>query len=436
MVTYGDVREWNPDRLEHAGHAVRTQRHRLLSLEEELSRSGPPPGWRGVAARRATGRLELLTRRATDIATRAGRVQRALYLASDKVRTLKHVIAETEAQAAMRRFTIMRDGTVVDQAPASASLPSEEAAVWDLQQHREQVRAELAHTVARITARANEIDRDLALTLTASTGHGDADSGSSYPDTGLVDTTQDGHYRIGAPETPHVPRDDDFAYDSERPRPDDHASRAKWLAVLRGAQLLRPDLADATAFYEHYWGNTGEPREFDYEKAYIEDSGIRGGVDAEIIRARAAVEELISAGHTNFQVTGQATVVAAGHYPVTENWQKTVGGYHVWSSAEVRVEDSTVTMRITVNAEDRYNFNRGETDLATGAPDNENGRFTELGWAQPFDTHGELTRTIAWELGDLDNAEIPVPTGADSDREPPRGDRERGPTPDNPREWR
>jgi uncharacterized protein len=35
-----------------------------------------------------------------------------------------------------------------------------------------------------------------------------------------------------------------------------------------------------------------------------------------------------------------------------------------------------------------------------------------------------------------DNAEVSVLAGAESGREPPRGDRMRGATPDNPREWR
>lgn len=60
-----------------------------------------------------------------------------------------------------------------------------------------------------------------------------------------------------------------------------------------------------------------------------------------------------------------------------------------------------VTMEITVRGEDRYNFNGGQNDIVTGAPDNENGRFTEIGWAKPFDTHGSLTRTVTWQLGDV-----------------------------------
>ncbi|GAA3669407.1 hypothetical protein GCM10022267_65140 [Lentzea roselyniae] len=34
-------------------------------------------------------------------------------------------------------------------------------------------------------------------------------------------------------------------------------------------------MPDGTEMYEHYWKNTGEPKEFDYEKAYRDDSGTR-----------------------------------------------------------------------------------------------------------------------------------------------------------------
>ncbi len=243
--------------------------------------------------------------------------------------------------------------------------------------------------------------------------------------------TKHGHYKIGNPEKPHIKFDEDFKYDSKDPNLGDHLSKAKWLAILRGAQIAGA-LPDGTAMYDHYWQNTGEPKKFNYEKAYKEDGGVRAGVDREIARAQIAAEELIRAGNTDFSMTGQASGVPKKYYPKTENWQKTIGDYQVWSHGRVHVEGNTVTMEITVNGEDRWNFNRGARDIGSGAADNENGRFTEIGWAKPFDTHGSLTRTVTWQLGEVPDTTPPV---GDSDE--PRGrDRDRGPTPDNPRERR
>ena len=39
-----------------------------------------------------------------------------------------------------------------------------------------------------------------------------------------------------------------------------------------------------------------------------------------------------------------------------------------------------------------YNFNPGKSDIVSGTPDDENGRFSELGWAKEFRTYGALTK--------------------------------------------
>ncbi|WP_186446970.1 EspA/EspE family type VII secretion system effector [Mycolicibacterium porcinum] len=222
---------------------------------------------------------------------------------------------------------------------------------------------------------------------------------------------------IGPPTKPDISWDEDFEYNSAEPGWKDYLKRAEWEAKLAGGRLLRADLDDATQMYRHYWDNDGKPIEFDYEEAYREDPGIRANVDDQISRAQRGAEELIRAGNTSFSMTGDATQTT--NYPTTENWQKAVGGYQQWSSADVKVEGNRVTMTVTVHAEDHYNFNRGQADIGTGASDNENGRFTELGWAKPFDSHGEVTRTVSWELGSAP----PVDQGGQPQFNPGREDR-------------
>lgn len=224
---------------------------------------------------------------------------------------------------------------------------------------------------------------------------------------------------VGPPTRPDIEWDDDFEYDSASPGLTDHLARAKWLAMLRGGQLLKPELDDATQMYRHYWSNTGDDIRFDYEEAYLEDDGVRAAIDAEIERARRGAEQLVLGGNREFSMTGDAR--ATDHYPTSENWQKTIGGHQTWSSADVRVDGDRVTMEITVHGEDYYNFNRGQSDIASGASDDENGRFTEVGWARPFHSSGEVTRTVTWTLGedDLDTGDAGSP-----DRNPGREDRE------------
>ncbi len=201
--------------------------------------------------------------------------------------------------------------------------------------------------------------------------------------------------------------------------PKDFVAWTRWGAMLRGASVVRPDLDDSLRLYAHYRAGSGDPVTVDYEEGYREDSGIRDVVHDEIATARAAAERIHQeTGQTSFSITGGAT--SAGTYPVEENWQKTLGGHTVWGSGDVMVEGDRATMTVTVHAEDRYNFNRGESDIATGEPDDENGRFAELGWARSFDVQGELTRTVSW---DLHSDESPSIVGGTPKRDPGGEDR-------------
>lgn len=206
-------------------------------------------------------------------------------------------------------------------------------------------------------------------------------------------------YSLGEPKVPELRHEDDFVYNSATGSFEDWKSMQNWKTKLLGAEYLRPDLDDATAMYRHYWDNNGEKLKFDYDEAYREDSGIRKSVDSEIGRAVAAADSIARTGRAGFKLTGESRAVDGTYYPATENWQKTVGAHRIWSHADVRVEGNRVTMKVTVEAQDYYDFNRKDADIATGIPDSENGRFTEIGWAKPFETYGTLTRTVSWELG-------------------------------------
>ncbi|MGB3708256.1 MAG: hypothetical protein WA998_08175 [Gordonia sp. (in: high G+C Gram-positive bacteria)] len=212
-------------------------------------------------------------------------------------------------------------------------------------------------------------------------------------------------YKSGDKSAPPIVWDETYEYNSKDSNLADFAKKAKWLGILKAAQLGKPDMDDATAMYAHYWDNNGEPVEFDYEEAYREDEGVKKSVDDEIRNTQRGVEEMIQQGQTEFSFT---STEARGNseYPTTENWQKAIGGYQQWSSGDVVVDGDTVTMTVTVHAVDRYDFNPGQHDIASGAPDDDNGRFTEIGWAKPFDSSGEITRTVSWKIGDPDSLTI------------------------------
>ncbi|MFZ2238801.1 MAG: hypothetical protein WAV90_04575 [Gordonia amarae] len=202
-------------------------------------------------------------------------------------------------------------------------------------------------------------------------------------------------YVMGRPTTPHFNTDDDFEWNVSAPNTGDYQSYAKWRTYLLGGRIFK-DLDDGAEMYEHFLSNKGTRKEFDYSEGYREDPTIRRAVDTEISDSAKAVDELVCSGHTNFSITGDTRTVPQVS---TDNWRKTIGSYQQWSHSNVRVEGNRVYMDITVEAADRYNFNRGAADVTSGKPDNENGRFVELGWAKPFDSYGSITKTVSWEVG-------------------------------------
>lgn len=231
-------------------------------------------------------------------------------------------------------------------------------------------------------------------------------------------------YKIGAPEKPNLSTDNGFTPGNATPGIGDYMSAAKWKAMLNAGEIGRSDLDDATAAYRHFWEGDGAALEIDYEEAYREDPSVKSAVDAEITRAAMAADAFVRDGNTNFQITGTAADIGGkdGGYPETENWQKTIGAYQQWSHSNVRVEGDRVVMDVTVEAMDYYNFNKGANDLETGAPDDENGRFAELGWAKDFETGGKLTRTVSWEIGQPPSMATALET-SDPERNPGREDR-------------
>lgn len=132
--------------------------------------------------------------------------------------------------------------------------------------------------------------------------------------------------------------------------------------------------------------------QIDYKKAYNEDAAIRRAINAEKIQIMSSAVQYMSVypDLKNFTIVG-TKVVNFSQDPTTENWQKTIGQHQFYGIASININKSgKVTMLIQFHMEDMYNFNRGMADIASGAPDDENGRFAQLGWAKGFKTIGDI----------------------------------------------
>lgn len=127
-------------------------------------------------------------------------------------------------------------------------------------------------------------------------------------------------------------------------------------------------------------------------------------------RTQESVERLrAQSGLDEFSFSGE--LHKNSEYPVTENWQKTLGGFNTWSHGDVTYKDGEYRMTVTVNVLDRYNFNKGQQDIASGTSDDVNGRFEALGWAKSFNTKGQMTFEVSWKEGEIPSSTTQVSQG-------------------------
>ncbi len=238
-------------------------------------------------------------------------------------------------------------------------------------------------------------------------------------------------YRFGEAEAPAMPHDnghlqnpkdahDDQPMDTVEATPSDYLQLAKWHTFLQGSELIRGDMTDANAAYRHFLEGDGADRTVPFERYLREDaSGVRTLDSATKDTQRGAQEQYakllakdpaLADETVTFEMTG--TAISAGDtaaypYPDTENWQKTIGGFSLWTSADVTVTPTEngpkYELQMTLHAEDRYNFDPSKKDVASGIKDEENGRFEQTGLAQQYTNRGEASRRIEW-TGDADTA--------------------------------
>jgi hypothetical protein len=219
-------------------------------------------------------------------------------------------------------------------------------------------------------------------------------------------------YKLGKPQRPLIQHDNGFLdkFSPRAPNLEDYAKLAKWKAMLEGGEALRPDLTDALGAYRHFLEGKGKPRQFSYERYVMGDiSGkttLRNAIlDIQKGAMNLWTKMLKGQNLSSFQLTGSAISCGGSSplfpYPATENWQKAIGGHVIWLIGTVTVTKNRndlpqFYMTMTLHAEDRYNFNPGAADIATGIPDADNGIFEITGLAHQYDHFSELTRKVQW----------------------------------------
>jgi WXG100 family type VII secretion target len=251
---------------------------------------------------------------------------------------------------------------------------------------------------------------------------------TSHPQTSgsEVGPLTSGPFKLGPPQRPDIQQDNGFLdkFPPREPTLADRLRLLKWRAMLEGSEAMMPQLADANAAYRHFLDGNGADRQFDYERYIADDPS--GQVALQNIVADAQEHaETLGQGRNQFSMTSDIYPVGSNDprypYPQTENWQKAIGYHPVWTSANVQVSgsgaDATYTMTLTLHVEDRYNFNPGAQDIATGIPDSDNGVFEVTGLAHQYTNYSEVTRVVTWKAGNAADAQV-VDTDTSRNRRP------------------
>ncbi|MEO7495931.1 MAG: hypothetical protein ABIT83_18865 [Massilia sp.] len=235
---------------------------------------------------------------------------------------------------------------------------------------------------------------------------------------GLVDRA--GRYRIGPPTRPAIRHDNGHLdmYPPRAPTASDRAQLVRWFAMLEGSEALcnaqtgkylaacnHEDLSDANAAYRHFLSGNGKDRTINYER-YLQGDPSGPDVIKNVLADFQTQAEIIGKDRLRFAVTSDAYTVGNGGiapYPATSNWQKAIGAHFLWVSANVvaSVDKGKIVYDadLVFHVEDRYNFNPGAADVATGIPDSANGQFEISGLAKQYTNYATVQRHTRWVEG-------------------------------------
>lgn len=201
-----------------------------------------------------------------------------------------------------------------------------------------------------------------------------------------------GQYSKGSGPDPAITWDNGYPFNPNAEATlSDYWNWARYGALLAGAEAASR-LPDGTKAYRRYRDGSGQELSVDYEKAIMDDVRIKQGVDAEIQAVKQAVQQMFDGSEASFSFysTDSRLVNSA-----TENWQKALGGHRIWSVGSVNYDAGACQLNVNlmIKVEDFYNFNNGQVDIASGLPDDDNGRFEVLGWAKSFFSRGQISRS-------------------------------------------
>ncbi len=222
-------------------------------------------------------------------------------------------------------------------------------------------------------------------------------------------------FSVGMPRRPPMTFDNGFREGPngtllplKEPTWGDRIAYKKWEIKLQGGYKLKSELKDGLDAYSHFLYGKGANYTFDLPKYLSSDQSGREMLNNCKIIVKRETVRILDKPNLSKSITSIVFYIGAKDmrfpYPATENWQKAIGALPFWMSAKVtrvdkkvgKVMKPTYQAQVTINAEDRYNFNPNNKDIKTGIPDSDNGRFEVSGLAYQFQQYGTHFFIITW----------------------------------------
>lgn len=159
MVTYADVRTWDPGPLGQAGEGLKKAVATLEASRDEVAQKAVPSSWNGLARVAAQARQKILVSSMDARIERGSKLAKGLLAAEADVTTLRRMVDDTEGAARAQEFTISGDGSVTSTMDPPTFRNRYEAEEWG--SGRQSQAQALAGEVERIMQRAVAIDSAL-----------------------------------------------------------------------------------------------------------------------------------------------------------------------------------------------------------------------------------------------------------------------------------
>ncbi|MEU9690096.1 alpha/beta hydrolase [Amycolatopsis japonica] len=162
MVSWGDLRRWNPSVLSDMAAALNGKYLQLLACSEDFEDAAMPSGWSGTAASAAAGASKRLIEEGKEWAAEIAAIRRASGDVADAATGVLTGFSEAEGLAKAHNFSIGDDGAITDHG-LPPDIPEQQRE--DVERERKAVASELGERVKQTLLSAEDVDNDFCAVL-------------------------------------------------------------------------------------------------------------------------------------------------------------------------------------------------------------------------------------------------------------------------------